>query len=117
MSIRRDHHLKLVVALFIVTYTLLEAAVLDLAVPGLCKEDQNSFLAPFQPLSISNSSDSKSPSPGKSSEHDCLCCCHHVVPQDIFQPNVFLTASPINPDRVIVSLLPDLFPPYRPPRV
>ena len=117
MSFRRGRHLKLAVALLLVSYTFLEAAVLDLVVPGLCKEDQNSFHALSQLLSISSASHSKSPSPVNSTDHDCLCCCHHVVPQAIFDPDVFLTASPINPDFVLLPLLPDLLPPYRPPRV
>ncbi len=49
-------------------------------------------------------------------DHDCLCCCHHVLPQRCFEPGLAWTISHLNPTPGIALPSVDLFPPYHPPQ-
>jgi len=46
----------------------------------------------------------------------CFCCCHHVVPQQIFVPPIHEIPVELIQGAVEHLQTPTLDPPYRPPR-
>ena len=114
----RSTTLKRFVALLLISLTVL-CIFEDVFALNSCAEDGTPPFSESRPLALSPTAGSQQPSPTDSSDkdHDCFCCCRHVLVAGFFQPIQILSFSFVdsNPLEAIPSV--DLLPAYHPPRV
>src|SRR6266480_6062370 len=78
--------LKRVVALLVISLTCVCLAE-DLFALNPCTEERGPLVSGNGNLVIRQSPQQSSSPSSTDGDHDCLCCCHHVVPGVIFQPD------------------------------
>lgn len=116
MSFCYTKSLKRLVALLVVSLTLL-CLVEDLLALSRCDEDRGSVDFAEANMGGSQSQASESCPPNSSEgDHDCFCCCRHVVPGVVFQADQNWSFSYIEfaPNKTTLSA--PLLPPYHPPQ-
>jgi hypothetical protein len=117
MSYCSTNSVKRLVALLVVSLTLL-CLVEDLLALSRCAEDQGSVAFAEVNMAVNRTQSPQQSCPPNSSEgyHNCLCCCHHVVPGVFFQPQQNWSFTFLESAFNTTILSADLFPPYHPPQ-
>jgi len=116
MSFCYTNSVKRLVALLVVSLTLL-CLVEDLLALSRCAEDRSVVFAEAS-MAVSRTQSSQQSCPPNSSEgdHDCFCCCRHVVPGVVFQADQSWSFSFIEfASNSTVQSAP-AFPLYHPPQ-
>jgi hypothetical protein len=117
MDSLRSVALKRFVALLLISLTFL-CIFEDLFAFNSCGEDETPPVPQSRAVALSPTAGSQQPSPKDSSDkdHDCFCCCRHVLVAGFFQSMQILSLSFVdsNPLEAIPSV--DLLPAYHPPR-
>ena len=117
MNFLRTTTLKRFVALLLISLTGL-CIFEDLYASNSCAEDGATLLSESRALTLSQTSSSQQSSPTDSGDkdHDCFCCCRHILVADFFQPIQMLSVCFIDsmPLKAVPSV--DLLPAYHPPR-
>ena len=109
---------KRCVALLLVTMVCLCLGVEDFLAPDMCGEDQSSPLSKPRATALL-AAQGMQHTPVKDhgdDEHDCLCCCHHLLTPPSVQSAHALKSSILTviPGELVSSLNPR--PPCHPPR-
>jgi hypothetical protein len=108
---------KRLVAVLLISLTCL-CIFEDLLTRNSCGEDGTPPLPQSRALALSKTASSQQPSSTDSSDrdHDCFCCCRHVLLVGFFQSVHVVNVSFIDstPLKAIPSV--DLLPAYHPPR-
>jgi len=117
MSFCYTNSVKRLVALLVVSLTLL-CLVEDLLALSRCAEDRGSvvFAEASRVVSQTQSSQQSCPPDSSEGDHDCFCCCRHVVPGVVFQADQNWSFSFIEFASNRTTLSAPLFPPYHPPQ-
>jgi hypothetical protein len=118
MNLFRPSRSRRLVASLLIALTCLCIGIEDLFASETCGEDAVLSFGELRALTVAAAEDPQQPSPANSGDddHDCLCCCRHVVASGFFQPSRALNFSFITliPGDVGSSVDPQ--PPYHPPR-
>jgi hypothetical protein len=118
MNSFRGTTLKRLVSLLLISLTCL-CIFEDLFALNSCGEDGTLALPQSRAMVLSQTASSQQPSPTDFSDkdHDCFCCCRHVLVAGFPHPIQILSVSFIDstPLKAVPSV--DLLPAYHPPRV
>jgi hypothetical protein len=108
---------KRFVALLVISLTCLCLAE-DLLAVSSCAEDRRSVVFAEATLAISQTQSAQQSCPSHSSQgdHDCFCCCRHVVPGVVFQADQSWSFSFIEFASNGMVLSAPALPPYHPPQ-
>jgi hypothetical protein len=117
MNLCYANSLRRVVALLVVSLTCF-CMLEDLFALGRCAEDQEEVgIGRHAPvISQERSPEQSQHSSSTAGDHDCLCCCRHVVPGAFFHPQQNWSFSYLESSGNTTALSAYLFPPYHPPQ-